>query len=135
MYYTSWMIILSNLSYIGSQYLCWYYRFLGCNIGNNVCLYPNGGMYVWNVYICVCMYECNIFPYIFHFFILQLFFFISMYIHYFLLSFLLSSSNSFPLLFSLLSSSRRPNDDRARSCDHRRWLFYWRLYVIFLVFT
>ena len=27
----------------GSQYLVWYFRALGANIGNNVCLYPNGG--------------------------------------------------------------------------------------------
>jgi hypothetical protein len=27
----------------GSQYLVWYFRALGSNIGNNVCLYPNGG--------------------------------------------------------------------------------------------
>jgi hypothetical protein len=27
----------------GSQYLVWYYRALGASIGNNVCLYPNGG--------------------------------------------------------------------------------------------
>lgn len=27
----------------GSQYLVWYFRALGASIGNNVCLYPNGG--------------------------------------------------------------------------------------------
>lgn len=27
----------------GSQYLVWYFRALGCSIGHNVCLYPNGG--------------------------------------------------------------------------------------------
>lgn len=27
----------------GSQYLVWYFRVLGANIGKNVCLYPNGG--------------------------------------------------------------------------------------------
>ena len=27
----------------GSAYLCFYYRRLGCHIGRNVCLYPNGG--------------------------------------------------------------------------------------------
>lgn len=27
----------------GSQYLVWYFRLLGCKIGNNVCLYPTGG--------------------------------------------------------------------------------------------
>lgn len=27
----------------GSQYLVWYFRLLGGNIGDNVCLYPNGG--------------------------------------------------------------------------------------------
>ena len=27
----------------GSQYLVWYFRALGSNIGSNVCLYPNGG--------------------------------------------------------------------------------------------
>jgi acetyltransferase-like isoleucine patch superfamily enzyme/acyl carrier protein len=27
----------------GSQYLVWYFRALGCRIGDNVCLYPNGG--------------------------------------------------------------------------------------------
>lgn len=27
----------------GSQYLVWYFRALGCTIGRNVCLYPNGG--------------------------------------------------------------------------------------------
>jgi acetyltransferase-like isoleucine patch superfamily enzyme len=27
----------------GSQYLVWYFRCLGCDIGENVCLYPNGG--------------------------------------------------------------------------------------------
>ncbi|CAE7636081.1 unnamed protein product [Symbiodinium microadriaticum] len=27
----------------GSQYLVWYFRALGCCIGDNVCLYPNGG--------------------------------------------------------------------------------------------
>lgn len=27
----------------GSQYLVWYFRALGATIGNNVCLYPNGG--------------------------------------------------------------------------------------------
>eukprot|EP01038_Epipyxis_sp_PR26KG_P006462 gene6462-8890_t len=27
----------------GSQYLVWYFRALGSSIGNNVCLYPNGG--------------------------------------------------------------------------------------------
>jgi hypothetical protein len=27
----------------GSQYLVWYFRLLGATIGNNVCLYPNGG--------------------------------------------------------------------------------------------
>lgn len=27
----------------GSQYLVWYFRALGCSIGRNVCLYPNGG--------------------------------------------------------------------------------------------
>ena len=27
----------------GSQYLVWYFRALGASIGDNVCLYPNGG--------------------------------------------------------------------------------------------
>ena len=27
----------------GSQYLVWYFKLLGCSIGENVCLYPNGG--------------------------------------------------------------------------------------------
>ena len=27
----------------GSQYLVWYFRALGCRIGRDVCLYPNGG--------------------------------------------------------------------------------------------
>ncbi len=27
----------------GSQYLVWYFRLLGATIGDNVCLYPNGG--------------------------------------------------------------------------------------------
>jgi acyl-CoA synthetase (AMP-forming)/AMP-acid ligase II/acetyltransferase-like isoleucine patch superfamily enzyme/acyl carrier protein len=27
----------------GSQWLVWYFRALGCTIGRNVCLYPNGG--------------------------------------------------------------------------------------------
>jgi hypothetical protein len=27
----------------GSAYLVWYFRLLGAKIGNNVCLYPNGG--------------------------------------------------------------------------------------------
>ena len=27
----------------GSQYLVWYFRALGCTIGKDVCLYPNGG--------------------------------------------------------------------------------------------
>ena len=27
----------------GSQYLVWYFRALGCSIGKNVCLFPNGG--------------------------------------------------------------------------------------------
>jgi hypothetical protein len=27
----------------GSVYLCWYFRALGASIGNEVCLYPNGG--------------------------------------------------------------------------------------------
>lgn len=27
----------------GSQYLVWYFQALGCRIGSNVCLYPNGG--------------------------------------------------------------------------------------------
>lgn len=27
----------------GSQYLVWYFRLLGATIGENVCLYPNGG--------------------------------------------------------------------------------------------
>jgi len=32
------------LEYIlGSAYLVWYFRALGCNIGKNVCLYPTGG--------------------------------------------------------------------------------------------
>lgn len=27
----------------GSQYLVWYFRALGCSIGKDVCLFPNGG--------------------------------------------------------------------------------------------
>jgi len=29
--------------FCGSPYLVWYFRALGCKIGENVCLYPNGG--------------------------------------------------------------------------------------------
>eukprot|EP00462_Mataza_sp_D1_P022772 CAMPEP_0175134990 /NCGR_PEP_ID=MMETSP0087-20121206/8473_1 /TAXON_ID=136419 /ORGANISM="Unknown Unknown, Strain D1" /LENGTH=1756 /DNA_ID=CAMNT_0016417589 /DNA_START=57 /DNA_END=5323 /DNA_ORIENTATION=- len=35
---------LGVLNFIqGSQYLVWYFRALGCKIGDRVCLYPNGG--------------------------------------------------------------------------------------------
>lgn len=27
----------------GSTYLVWYFRAMGCQIGKDVCLYPNGG--------------------------------------------------------------------------------------------
>jgi hypothetical protein len=48
----------------GSQYLVWYFRLLGCSIGRDVCLYPNGGdpMMTGTMILTTLCYLCRTIP-------------------------------------------------------------------------